>query len=367
MEWLRRMPFRPLAETARPPPDRAAWAAARGQADAWSDPGAAADWARPTVGLATVGYGYWLAFLAQDGPIEPAASPAERATPGRVRGYVALLQEHMAPASVATMVAYLHMVLRAMDADRRLDWLRRAADRLAARIVPTRDKRARLVPADRLVTAGLTLVREAAEMPALSARARALRHRDGLMIALLALRPMRLGNLAALALDRHLTVAGSEATVRLAAAEVKTRRPLVFAWPAVLMEPLNDYLAVHRPVLLGGHETAALWAAVAGPLGRAGCRQAIERATARTVGHAVNPHLFGDRAATTVALRAPEEVAVIQTLLGHAGPRTAEKYYNQAGSVEAARTLQGLVAAVRRAPGGCRKSQRLTNLGLCDC
>ena len=55
-------------------------------------------------------------------------------------------------------------------------------------------------------------------------RTRALQYRDGLMLAFLALRPIRLANLAMMELGRHVLIDDDTVLVRFASAETKTHR-----------------------------------------------------------------------------------------------------------------------------------------------
>ena len=59
--------------------------------------------------------------------------------------------------------------------------------------------------------------------------------------------------------------------------------------------------------------------------------------TKEAFGAAINPHLFRDAAATTLAIEDPEHVRVAAPLLGHRTFATTEKYYQQAKSLEAHR------------------------------
>jgi integrase/recombinase XerD len=54
-------------------------------------------------------------------------------------------------------------------------------------------------------------------------------------------------------------------------------------------------------------------------------------------GVAVNPHLFRDAAATTLAIADPGNVRVAAPLLGHRTFATTERYYQQAKSLQAHR------------------------------
>src|SRR5690349_25163558 len=79
-----------------------------------------------------------------------------------------------------------------------------------------------LVPVDRLFTAGLRAMRDADEVP--DPIRRAVRFRDGLMLALNAAAALRCSNLAMIRVGRHLIVRGDSYMLAFAAAEMKTRR-----------------------------------------------------------------------------------------------------------------------------------------------
>ena len=62
----------------------------------------------------------------------------------------------------------------------------------------------------------------------------------------------------------------------------------------------------------------------------------------------INPHLFRDCAATTIAIEDPPHVRIASQLLGHRTFSTTEKYYNQARGLEASRIMQNHVLSLRR-------------------
>ena len=67
-----------------------------------------------------------------------------------------------------------------------------------------------------------------------------------------------------------------------------------------------------------------------------------DRVRARTKEHfgvAINPHLFRDAAATTMAIADPANVRLAAPLLGHRTFATTEKYYRQARAQEAHRAF----------------------------
>jgi integrase len=49
----------------------------------------------------------------------------------------------------------------------------------------------------------------------------------------------------------------------------------------------------------------------------------------------MNPHLFRDAAATTLAIHDPQHVRIAAPLLGHRTFATTERYYQQATAMEA--------------------------------
>ena len=61
----------------------------------------------------------------------------------------------------------------------------------------------------------------------------------------------------------------------------------------------------------------------------------------------INPHLFRDCAATTIAIEDPEHVRIASQILGHRSAATTERYYNQAQTIDAARRYQDFLVALR--------------------
>jgi site-specific recombinase XerD len=188
-------------------------------------------------------------------------------------------------------------------------------------------------------------------------RQRAQRHRDGLMIATLACRPLRLRNLVGLELGRQLQRRHGGWWIDIDAAETKTGEPISAPFPEALVPALETYLERWRPQLASPGRVAAstaLWLTEQGrgiSPNHARCR--ISRHTQKAFGRPVNPHLFRDAAATTVAITSPEQVHILGRLLGHRTIATAQKHYNQARETQAARewhrVLEG-IAGVRAGP-----------------
>jgi integrase/recombinase XerD len=169
------------------------------------------------------------------------------------------------------------------------------------------------------------------------------------MIALLALRPMRLRNLAGLELGRTLHQGPAGWCITIQADETKTHRAIEVGWPPDLVDALAIHLARHRPVLLHGGSAKALWVGSSGQaLAAHTIRQAIIRRTQAAFSVPINPHLFRDCAATTLAIEDPAHVGAAATILGHAGSRATHKHYIQANTLAASRRHLAAVVARRR-------------------
>src|SRR5690606_12010003 len=101
------------------------------------------------------------------------------------------------------------------------------------------------------------------------------------------------------------------------------------------------YLEIYRPMLMDGrYHGDNLWISERpGPLTENGIYYAIVTRTKDAFGYPVNPHLFRDAAATSLAVHDPASVQVGRHVLGHADYRTFEKHYKQAQSIEASSSL----------------------------
>ncbi len=359
---------RPLPAAAWPAADRAAWAAALAPGDPLEAGGAAAGWRPATQGNVAQGWGHYLAWLARAGQLHAGEGPADRVTAGRLAGWAEALRARgnaarTVHARVEAVGLFLGAAVPGADrgpVERALRRLRGAVEAEAAgrRLA----KRARLQSSHELLALGLRLVAEAdAEGGELPARRRAVRHRDGLVVALLAARPLRRRNFAALELGRHLLRAGEGWRLVIPGAETKTGRPLDLPFPAVLAPALERYLVVHRPVLAAGRGRgqgragAALWlSAEGGPLSEVMLGHLVKERTRAAFGRPVNPHLFRDAAATSLAIEDPAHVRIAAQVLGHGAFATTERHYNLARGQEAAKSWHEMLDGLR----GARKNQK---------
>jgi integrase/recombinase XerD len=228
-------------------------------------------------------------------------------------------------------------------------WLRRAANALRAKIRPRADKLLRMQSSSRLTKLGIALMVEGDAELAERKISGAARYRDGLIIALLAARPLRLSNFASLQLDRSLLRQEDGFWIRLESEETKNRAPLEVPLPDELAPHVGRYLDVHRRRLLGLTRDDHFWITMRGTwMGPQSIELRVKRWTRERLGAPVNPHLFRDCLATSIAIGDPKHVQMAAVILGHRSLETMTRYYNQARTLEAGRAYQAAIRKLRR-------------------
>ena len=350
-----------------PAQDRAAWQAALVPGDLFDAGGPASNWAPSTQSGVSTGYGRWLAWLTSLGPLVDDQTPAARVTAEAIIGYVAYLRTQRATSSAGAYLAFLVMALKAIEPDRDWSWLQRIVARLKMLSTPARDKRPRLQDTDDLFAYGLELIEKAeisataGALPGVITWECATQYRDGLMLALLAVRPFRRKNFCAIQIGQHLLHQKGRYGLIFEGCETKSGQPLQQPFPPELVAGLERYLACYRPWLCrqtsnrdprfpfkpaGQH----LWVSKTGSaLSPEIFYKNLRRRTAARFGRSVHPHLFRDCAATTIATHDPEHVRITMNILGHRSMQMSERHYNHAQSVQAAGRLQDNILKLRRA------------------
>ena len=335
-----------------PASDRALWDQVRRRGDVLEVGGRAANWSPRTVRNVEQSYGQWLKWLSENQSDAMTLSPLDRVTRENVRLYVKGMQKRLSPFTVQINLQRLGQMMVASTETKEFGWLFRAANRLRPKSV--RNKLAKMRPSYQLAELGHRLMQDAEGLTPEWHCHRSVHFRNGLIIALLAYRPVRLANLAAIVIGQHLVRTSEGYTLAFDAHETKQGEGLEFPLPRSLSEPLEKYLAEHRPALLklGSHAGTAgnrLWVSRdGGPLESMGVAQLVLKETKAAFGQSINPHLFRDCAATTVAIDDPEHAHVIAPILGHSSMTTSERHYNQARTVDAGRQYHTILTETRR-------------------
>jgi integrase len=326
--------------------DRLLWEAALTKGDIFDEQGAGADLSATTIDRYAWAYGRWIAFLAASDPQALQLDPAARFSRSRIEAFCRALAETNQAASVAICLRHLHGAMRLLAPNDNVRWLLPTANRIAT-ATPSR-RRNRFVLTPTLYKLGLELMREAAKKAGEIGRissAIAEVYRDGLVIAVLALAPMRLRGLTALTLGTNVIKTRSAWTIALAGDDVKNGRDIEYAIATALTPAFDAYVAAYRPVLAQGTHSEAMWLSrkTGGRLSSVALRDLICRRTEQRLGTRVSPHQFRSAALTFWALSNPAQIRSAGELLGHVKPETGERYYNMAASVEAARVMVRLL------------------------
>jgi integrase len=328
--------------------DQAAWQTACRSGDPFDESGALADLRPATRRLIAASYGRWLGWLVTNELLQKCAAPAERVTPGMVERYVADLKQEVRDTTIEIRLHGLARAMQALAPDEDWTWLYRLLKHVRLNTSNKKDKQHRIRSSLQLYELGISLMAEAARRSVLTNNL-ATRYRDGLMIALLAARPLRIRNLAVLTIGVHLIDTSEGFILRFGAHEMKTHTDLEFPLPDNLVEPMRRYLTLYRPALLDGRKDEHLWITKDGNHMREGAIYTrITKLTKKAFGDSVNPHLFRDCAATSLAIEDPEHVHVASSLLNHATIETTTRHYNQATSLSAGRALNKNLRALRK-------------------
>jgi hypothetical protein len=145
-------------------------------------------------------------------------------TPENVAAFVQELNGRVGSVTAYGSIYKLRCACQLLDPKRDMAWLTEIEKDLALVMQP-RSKSDRLVLTELLVEAGLTLIAEAEISPTLSKPAKARQVRNGLMVAMLAMHPIRLKNFASLEIGRNVIEIEGAWWITLSAAETKEKRP----------------------------------------------------------------------------------------------------------------------------------------------
>jgi integrase len=283
-------------------------------------------------------YRRWLGFLAIVFHDTLALPLAERVNPERVKAFV----EHFGPSvrviSVALVVEKLHSALRLIAPETDWHWLKAIANRLRAGARPI-DRFDRLVRTDQILVYGIELMDQALTMPATPHRDREIQYRDGLILALLSVWPIRRRSLAALTVTDHIERHEESFDLLLHPEDNKARRTESFRLPDLLVPCFGRYLEEIRPhLLINGQQHDRMWVSYRGtPLSDSSIYLRVSKLIARKFGKVMGIHDFRRSAATFLAIDTPELVGLTPGVLQHASPDVAEQHYNLARGATASR------------------------------
>jgi integrase len=334
-----------------PDADQRAWEAACRPGLRFKPGGAASYLAETSRGDFARRYGAFLGFLQRNHRLERDRDAASQVTLPNVEGYIADLKDRVRSVTVWNCIYKLRRAAQLLAPAADFSWLGEIEKDLALEMEP-RPKSDRLVLTGRLVEAGMALVVEA-ERSASHELAHARGVRNGLMVALLALCPIRLKNFAELEIGHTFREVDKSWWIALPGTLTKSRRPDERRVPALLNRYIELYLERSRPLLLGSRpSTNALW--LSSTTGRRittkNLGTLISKITLETIGVNISPHLFRTAAASTAASYGTNTPHLASTLLNHTDPHVTEEHYNRATGIAASRIYAEITNRYRPGP-----------------
>jgi integrase len=245
--------------------------------------------------------------------------------------YVTWRRRSCGDAMIAVDLHCLRAALRLICPGIDWSWLLTIAKRIAA-AAPRKPRKYHLVTSDRLYALGIELMDRAvadAEAAKRICKAHAFEYRDGLVIALLSLIPLRRRTLVALRTGKQLVKAGDLWILDIPAGDTKTRRPLDYPISKELCTRIDLYLERFRRRIPGGDMHTGLWVSNKGrPMSAIAIYNAVRRRTMEAFGFAVNLHRFRHAAASFWSIRDPVNVRGAKDLLGQASFGIMERHYH---------------------------------------
>lgn len=334
-----------------PEADKAMWACLRAQGGPLDDQGRFAGLRETSCRTLQAHYGRWLAWIASAEPDALAEPPTQRGTVERFRRWLDALL-HVRPMTKLSFVGdTLRMLIAAApEQDWSMQKRLKATLKRAARHGDASRKAGRILSSDVLLAAGIrhaTIEAEAATTELETMK----RRRNGTMIAMLALMPMRRRAYARLEIGSSIVIGTDGMLVALPGDLTKNGLPWEAEVPSQVAPLLRTYITTVRPWFMarGSARHSVLWVGDRGsPFADDHLGTKIAGITKRLTGVRVPPHFFRDAAATTLSRMSPQAAMLIRPILAHSSFGTAERHYIHAQTIDAGRDYARLVKQLKR-------------------
>jgi hypothetical protein len=253
--------------------------------------------------------------------------------------------------AIAIDLHHLRLALGYICPSMEWSWLLTITKRLATQ-APRKHERRHQVTSEQLYALGIERMERAVTNSKVATditKLHAFDYRDGLIIALLALIPLRRRTIAALRIGTHLVKSGALWSLDIPAKDNKSKRPLEYEISPDMSERNDRYLAQFRCRIPGAEVHDGLWASDQGrPMDDGTIYDMVRRRTREAFGFAVNLHRFRVAAGTPWSIHDPANVRGVKDLLGHASFDTTEGHYIMAQSRIAGRALAHAVGMLRK-------------------
>ncbi|MBM6583145.1 hypothetical protein ILT44_23365 [Microvirga sp. BT689] len=311
-------------------------------------------------------YGYFLWALMQAGQLNPSAPAGSHVTPEATEHFITLVEPQWSSVTRSQSVFKLRRMTEILAPEKDLIWLRGIEADFGAEARSNR--RRENVMTNELIHAGEALFKEAENASHLSPKKRACLARNGLMIALLAVRPIRHKNFGELMLGSSFRHLDGNWWIVLEAEDTKGSRVDERQVPEYLNPLVERYLATYRPILLARQAATShcemveakamhslpggsledmsgpLWVAVTGePLTYSAVGTAITDTVEATIGVRLSPHAFRRAVRTTVTYLGGEHRGLTQGVLQHNSVRAGDEHYDSDSTRRAGLELTAII------------------------
>lgn len=294
-------------------------------------------------------YGRWLTYLKENRQLDGRESPRSRVTPERIARYVDQLQTLNTGQTPGSRLIGLYRALRALEPHANWNWLGSQGEKLRKAAAPSPYRSNAVRSTSDLFKLGKDLMASADTERFPSGHMRAVRYRDGLMISLLAARPLRLANFTEMKLAQDMMRVGNGFAMYITSAVTKNWRHVHLPVPEALNDPMERYLDVYRTLLLRDQNDPHLWISLHGiRISEHAIYANVVKHTTEAFGYRVTPHHFRHSAATTLAEEDPTNYAAAVALLGLKSTAVVNSAYNKAKIDTAAKFYQEEIVGLRQ-------------------
>jgi integrase len=267
-----------------------------------------------------------------------------------IEKFTAAYEVGRAEYTVAGTVRDIAMVLRACAPPDGVKWLTELAWAAMNAAKAAKPKLSHIASPGELFALGEALMDEGRVKFEQGAWAGGKLFRDGLMIASLAARPIRLGELMALRLGYTMLRNGERWHFAVPPSATKTKHWCRGAYPDFLTPVIDyyvDHVRKHLPSRAAAHDDGWFWLGIDGPLLPTTVTSLVTKVTLKHLGKSISPHRFRDSAATGIALEMPEYIGITKSVLGHTILKTSQDHYNHAHSFTASAELAEVINELR--------------------
>ena len=310
-----------------PPVDRETFERACARPGAFDPPGVAAHLRKSTIENYARAYGRFLCWLDNKSLLLDNEAPAERLTKQRLLDFLLDVRVMMSPASLNQLLRSLRQAIAILAPNHDWCWVtRNAAYSTRAEL---RQRHHRRQPFDpvllfRRCVDKMEILDHCSQSMVISVS-----YRDTLMAALQCLFGLRRRNLADLRYGKHLIVEGGVVRLRLDCHETKTGAGIDTLVPVCLRRYILSYLRRHRPYLLSGQASDAVWInSHDGPLGYGAITDCLKRVGLQLLGIPIDCHGFRHAIATALIVRDPRQLDVASALLTHRSTHSVNQFYD---------------------------------------